>query len=557
MRHLRSFLDGQWVQGFVGALFVAVFCHGGAADPYEAYYLKLNSYPDNSMRDWNPNGTETQGVAHDDDNWYFTSTDVDGSNGNLWRIPVSADLRQNVSGIPGTAKISMTDIPALRAANYWHWGDVDRFRHEDVDYLLVAMTSDPVAPMCMTDADCTTGQTCECLPFLGCSCRCSSDANCPLGTCENTLCKARPAIAFFRASPLAFVDFEVLADQESAGWCAMHPDGSLYTSVHQLDSTSADERNHLRRYHIDWPRVTDSKWHDALTWEDTYQLRDADGQLLFLHNMQGGEFTESGQLLYISSGSGFCENIFGIGGGAGIFETDGIHVFETATWREVQRSTNRIREDDYVCSLDESVSCPGVFPFRECGYCSDDPAKTCVGNAQTLECGTPSMQAFCIPDDALGVCESGYFDYSFNNGCTCEDPFQFTAGSQTPEGLTIWDLDNRGAPGIRGQLHVAVNFYNRYAACDDAISLHHFTRSLNVDKMNGASPEWDHPLPGTPFDLANEEGRPFLTVNEAYTFYPIWDGAELVIEAGFYPETIVFSKRIRVVAHGGTAIIGY
>ena len=527
-----------------------------AGDKYEAYYLKLNSYPEDATNDWNPNGTETQGVTHDEEYWYFTSTDTDRGNGHLWRIPVSVDLNQNVQAIPGAEKISMTDIPALSEANYWHWGDPDHYQQNGTGYLFVPMTSDAVAPTCITHSDCTDGRSCVCVEFLGCSCRCSDDSNCPLGECVDSKCKADAAIGIFTTSPLSFVNFEVLPEQDSTGWCAISPIGDLYSSVHELDSTIADPRVHLRSYQIAWPNLVDTTRHDALSFRDHHPLTDLEGFPFTLHNMQGGEFSPSGQLLYISSGSGECHNIIGIGGGGGIFPTDGIHVFDAGTWQEIQRSTNHVRKSDYICSEDTNISCPGIFPYRGCGRCSNDAETICVDGNIPPTCDVSAM-ASCVEDDLLGLCRTSHFDYSFDNGCTCQDPFQLTGGSQTPEGLTIWDLDDGRAPGVRGQLHVLVNFYNRFAACADAIGMQNFGGELYVDAINGSTPEWGDPFPGTPLDLPHGRmGRPFKTVTEAYNFYPVWDGAELVIGAGSYPETITFSRRIRVVAHGGRVIIG-
>jgi hypothetical protein len=54
-----------------------------------------------------------------------------------------------------------------------------------------------------------------------------------------------------------------------------------------------------------------------------------------------------------------------------------------------------------------------------------------------------------------------------------------------------------------------------------------------------------------------EEGtptKPFNTVNEANNF--AWDGARIKIQAGSYPETLVFTKTLTVLATGGTVTIG-
>lgn len=48
--------------------------------------------------------------------------------------------------------------------------------------------------------------------------------------------------------------------------------------------------------------------------------------------------------------------------------------------------------------------------------------------------------------------------------------------------------------------------------------------------------------------------QPFRTVKAAYDF--AWDGARIKIKAGDYPERLTFSKRVTVIASGGTATGG-
>jgi len=413
-------------------LVVIWFSQSTAQQAYEAYYLKIKSYPEDATHDWNPSGTESQGVTHDDANWYFTNTDFDGGNARLWRIPVSVALNQNVSSRPGVRVASMVGTPSLNSAKYNHWGDPDHYRYNGTDYILVPMTSGVRLP---------------------------------------------PAIAVFRAADLSFVAYNPFpsgGDLPDIGWCAVTPAGDLITSK--------DDAKVLLRYSVAWNLLQSSPPQLFMTYKDTHPLRDANGAPLndvtLIHNMQGGEFTPSGELLYISSGNGEC-----LGFGHGRFATDGIHVFETATWREIQRSANSARG------------------------------------------------------------ERGYFNYSFDNGCTC------LFGSQTPEGLTIWDLDDGRAPNVSGQLHVLMNFYNRYASCDDALSIQHFGGKLYVDGANGFPPAWADPLPGT-------AARPFNTVNNAFNWYPAWDRVQIIIRADSYPETGTFSKRVRITSQGGAAIVG-
>lgn len=393
---------------------------------FEAYYLEQVEYPNTATNDWHPDHTEVQGIAHDNSNWYFTVTSNNGNNAFLWRIPVTVPLHSNVSGLPGVGVKSMSSEPVLANNNFQHWGDPDRYRYNNTDYILVPINGNPV-----------------------------------------------PIIACFRGSDLSFINYAFLdySMQTDVGWCTVGKDGYIYTS--------RDNTNHILRYSVDWASLINTNSHDALTWIQSYALKDESGQSLLLHNMQGGEFSPTGELLYLVSGSGDC-----LGFGNGVYSSDGIHVFETVTWHRIKRSTN-------------SAQGGGL----------------------------------------------NYFNYSFNNECAC------LTGSQTPEGLTIWDLDSGIAPNIRGQLHVIVNFFNEYAPCEDEMSIKHYGRNIFVDITNGFPPNWTDPLTGT-------EHKPFENINDAYNFYPIWNGARMVIKTGSYSDTGIYDKRIIMTSEGGPAIIG-
>lgn len=114
--------------------------------------------------------------------------------------------------------------------------------------------------------------------------------------------------------------------------------------------------------------------------------------------------------------------------------------------------------------------------------------------------------------------------------------------AEEPEGVTIWDLDDGRAPGIRGQLHVLL-LDNDGTNADD-VYLKHYTGTICVDRNYTGAEK------GTP-------SEPFNTVGEAINFYPVWDGAQIKIRAGSYPETLTFSKRVRVLSEGGTAAVGH
>lgn len=116
------------------------------------------------------------------------------------------------------------------------------------------------------------------------------------------------------------------------------------------------------------------------------------------------------------------------------------------------------------------------------------------------------------------------------------DPGFTTA--EEPEGLTIWDLDDGRAPNILGQLHVLILDNDVHS---DDVYIRHYTNTIYVDsKYSG--------------EELGDPTKPFNTVGEALAM--AWNGSRISIKAGAYPESITFSKRIQVLAEGGTVIMG-
>jgi len=417
----------------------------GDRKAYEAAYLYITDsrgrdYPHNGTPSWGDNGDLTNGIAHDDANWYISALGNDGfgfpdNTWVIWRIPVSEALDQNFSENPAVSVVHLKDVPALNDNRYGHAGDLDTYRYEGMDYLLVPLTGYPLFDQYRRPIPGTTPP---------------------------------PAIAVFRADALSFIGYAPLGAQQGAGWCAVAANGDLITSDNHTDV--------LLRYAIPWSLIASSGYlgQFSVTHKDTHPLRDEFGNSLLLNHMQGGEFTPSGELLYVNCGI-FKDR----------FPTDGIHVFDTASWKRVQRSFNSGFR--YSC-------CPPYFIYR--------------------------------------------FDNTFEGG-------------EEPEGLTIWDLDDGRAPNVRGQLHVLL--YNHNYTSTNRVYLKHYTRKIYVYASAPPPPpksEYDPPpLQGTP-------EQPFDTVGNAFNWYPAWDGAEIVIKTGSYPETGTFSKRVRLTSQGGAAILG-
>lgn len=374
-----------------------------AQQPYEGYYNYLGNYPNEANPGWHQ---EAQGLAHDQNNWFITQR------GSLWKIPVTRDLNDvnlDDQGVkvkklcslrqPGTNQCLHTDMPDLVSEGYNHLGDLEQFEFEGQGYLFIPVEGGP-----------------------------------------------HPAIAVFRAENLEYCDHAYVRlygesqYQVSAPWCALDPQGILYTSSFK----QAPSR--INRYAVDWEKLRTSGTL-ILNPLPSITILDESGNVLRLNGPQGGVISPSGELLYLVA-------------------DDGIHVFDLSTRKRIQRSRNG----------------------------------------------------------------SGHFNYEFNP----DFPYR-----EEPEGITIWDLDNGRAPGIRGQLHVLL-LDNDWPDVDD-VYMKHYTHTICVDR------NYIGEGLGTP-------SKPFNTVREANNI--AWDGAQIKIRSGSYSEALTISKRIRVLTESGTVTIG-
>ena len=364
----------------------------------ESCYYYLGDYPASKPTlGWQE---DVQGVAHDEDHWFITRTDI------MWKIPVGHDLDYNRDPSP-VPTVSIGDVTQLREEGYIYWGDPECYERRGQTFLLVPVYGGPGGP-------------------------------------------PHPAIALFRADLLAYVDTAVLNEQSGAPWCAVDPQGNVYSSNFDVDSD-----NPIHKYTVDWDRVIDSG-EFGLSLTNQIPLKDESGTVMSLPRVQGGVIPPNGMLIYLVAG--FFDQLL---------STDGIHVFDLGSGRRVRRST-------------------------------------------------------------LGF---GSFNFEFYPGMF--EP------AQEPEGLTFWDLDDGRAPGISGQLHVLL-LDNDAAGADD-VFFKHYTGTLHVDRSYS----------DTEIGSLRE---PFNTVNEANDL--IWDGAQIKISSGSYPEALTFSKRMAVVPSGGPVTIG-
>jgi hypothetical protein len=396
---------------------------------YESYFLAQNRYPSGaSALDWFPDDYEVQGVTNDGSNWFFTIVDQDETHGIMWRIPKGVPLNGNVSGNAGVISTNYFNIPELVSINAWHWGDPDHIRFEGEDYIVVPIYS---------------------------------------------------KLACFKANDLSYVNY---ADFDGniaggGGWCAVGVDNDLYASV---NSPTA-----IVQYDVDWANfINNPNDHDVLSFVTSHKLKKSDGSDLFMTDMQGGEFSTTGEILYLVSGRGACLEWLGLSG-AEWTPKDGIHAIVTENWTEIAQS---------------SKSSGSNINF------SYDYDPTCV------------------------ICTTLFVPVG--------------GGSDTPEGLTIWDLEDGSAPAINGSLHVLVDRY-LLGDCDDEIFFHHYSAKVHVDKNASGG----QGLLGTP-------SNKFNSVNSAYNHYPIWDGSEMILTPGVYKDTGLYNKRMRITSSGGTVTIG-
>ena len=408
---------------------ISMFAQNVPLQNFESAYLAQNRYPNrlNSV-DWFPDDLEVQGVTNDGANWFFTIVNQGSSlfsttvtEGMLWRIPKGVDLNKDVLGKPGVKRVKATDIPELKSGGHFHWGDPDHVIHNGIGYILVPIYS---------------------------------------------------IVACFRASDLEYINYAKFDNNVSGGWCAVGKDKALYAS--------ANSPTEIVRYEVDWDRLVGTKEHDLLSSPKTIALKQPNGSPLYMTDMQGGEFTPSGEMLYLVSGRGEC-----LGNGAPWSPRDGIHAIRTDTWTQVAQSVKNSEAKNFF-SYDYDPTCLSFF-----------------------DCPTGS-------------------------------------GTHTPEGLTFWDLEDGGAPGIRGSLHVLVARYTvGGTGCDDELIFHHFSTNVFIDKNAGNGP-----------GLLGRRDTPFKTFNEAINYYPIWNGAHLVLKPGDYPTGgITLNKRMLVTSEGGAATI--
>lgn len=258
-----------------------------------AHPIYLSRYPDNSTPNWGDNKTCTQGIAHNKNNWFISSTGTgtmgfkENDDWIIWKIPVGEPLDQDFynSKNPNVQHIRRSDFPKLDQLNIHHAGDLDHYYYNNKGFLMVPMGG-------------------------------------PNG----------PIIVAFNSSTLSYLDYFELNDQKDIGWCAITPSGELVTSNDDADA--------ILTYEVDWEKLSNS---GILSMKSAKSHKITIQNASILRNVQGGEFSTDGSILYLSSGVSMTKT-----------NTDGIHVFDTSTWKEVSHSSNPERGEfgDFNFSFD-------------------------------------------------------------------------------------------------------------------------------------------------------------------------------------------------------------
>lgn len=308
----------------------------------------LGNSPNQGQPGWHD---EANGLTHDEHYWYVAQNfgSSFGTNPQLWRIPVGHDLSDNLDcSTEGVSCSSAAVDTPLFARGYNHYGDPDFYRFAGDGFVVVPLEGGDLGP----------------------------------------------AAGVFRADET--LEFLALApiSQQFLSWLAVDHDGILVSS----EGRTVGE---LSRYSVGWDGLQNEPPMLSLQPLPPMLLRDETGTPLEINSVQGGEFSDDGQLLYLSAGflAGRCADPFCILDCPDEHASWGVHVFRSR---------------------------PGTD--AECG-----PGRDSCVIARRIERSIDSSGGFAFE-----------FDPTFPN---CEES----------EGLTFWDLDADGrAPGHGGQLHVVL-----------------------------------------------------------------------------------------------------
>jgi hypothetical protein len=345
---MRRFIIRRIGSGFIIVLFFLT-CIGGqtfAAEGYESYFMYIKTDPHDESPGFLDGHEQFSGLAHNANNWFISAGEGmkwDHPSGEwywgIWKIPLTS-MGDNglVNAIPSHSmtlhnldSLISSDNETLRTMGYYHIGDIDHYQ----GFILVPVENSK----CCSDRV-TEGEQ-----------------------------KRGVAILFFKAEDLSFVSRGRIGllsiDWPDFGWLAVNPANGLIYVSH-------DHTKNLEVFEVDWNELEIQRQqpnnldHEvSLTYKQTIPLKDENGEYFeyVFHNIQGGAFSESGNLFYWVIG--ICDASYG---------SDGIQVFDTTTWQRVKWST--LCPEDGTCS-----GCPdfrfywwlGIWYLGEqtCGYGSE------------------------------------------------------------------------------------------------------------------------------------------------------------------------------------------
>ena len=354
----------------------------------EAYFYHINDFPHDGDVFWGGDNYAANGIASDDKYWYISSIrrnwlGITGSDWVLYKVPFGTSLNNNSTPSTIIKKYSTSYSATHELHGFGHIGDIDFLQYGTSGGYIVA----------------------------------------PIYNSEHSYSK----IALFRSSDLKYISYALIPFH--AGWCAVKREGNhdyLYSSKHQAYS--------ICKFRIDWDLILKNNG-KGLIFIDSSTIDHA-AFPFGIRNMQGGDFSPSGNLLYISSGlfdcdpsdqGGFWGSVFGTifggpfwGGLGALFGSIGADIFADAT---------HAHSEDGISCL-QYVN--GIWRKKEHSINSK--------RSNSFSC----------------------FGFSYDN---------FECSDLEPEGLTITHEAEGKAPGIYGELHVILDDHNPPGG---RTNLHHF-----------------------------------------------------------------------------------
>ncbi len=239
------------------------------------YIYYGNNPGDSEAPDWSE---QAQGVAHDEDHWYFSQKTQLFKYEAAWSPRDDGDdagLLLHV-GIPQRMNDEVAELPDWAHEEYDHFGDPDQYR----GYLFMPIETGPESYL------------------------------------FEDIYVRRSALGVFRTSDLSLVDYvemtHLLPDpdqQTRSGWIAVDPVASAFDPMGRIilysSNSTIEESRPMIRYALDIEKLEDTATSgDFLEFVEYVRLRETGGAPVTFpyRTMQGGVFTPWGDL-YLSNGN--------------------------------------------------------------------------------------------------------------------------------------------------------------------------------------------------------------------------------------------------------------